>query len=310
MHVVCRTDPQAGRIDVQQLLYHVINVVGPVLICALLGYWLALSRTEFETKTIATLVSKIGYPALIISHLSAQHVAFGSFVTFMGMSAVAVALFGIIGYVFLRIVGLPYRAFLSPMMMNNVGNIGLPICLLAFGSAGLAYALGYVVVVLVAIFTIGIWLPSGSFSFGRLVGQPVIYTVPVALYLMASGAKLPGMIDQAVSILGGFAIPLMLVTLGYTLATLNIGSLWRGTYLALFHAAMAVAVAFGLVHLFGLSGTERGVFILLCLAPVSVATYLWITIYQEDHAADVAGMILVSTLLTIFLLPLVLTVWI
>ena len=70
---------------------------------------------------------------------------------------------------FLRLIGLPYRAFLTPMMMNNVGNIGLPVCLLAFGNAGLAYALGFTVVVLTAIFTIGIWLPSGEFSIRKLL---------------------------------------------------------------------------------------------------------------------------------------------
>ena len=294
----------------QELLSHVITVVGPVLLCALVGYALALARAEFSTRVVGTLVSKVGYPTLIISHLSAQHVAFLSFIQFMGAAAVAVALFGIIGYVFLRLVGLPYRAFLSPMMMNNVGNIGLPVCLLAFGNEGLSYALGYTVVVLVAIFTVGIALPSGSFSLKRLLSQPVLYCVPIALYLMGTDATLPGMVDQAVTMLGGFAIPLMLITLGHTLATLNTGSLWRGTYLALFHVCMAAAVAFGLVHLFGLTGTERGVFILQCLAPVSVATYLWIAMYQEDHAADVAGMILVSTLLTIVLLPVALTVWI
>ena len=294
----------------QELLSHMVNVIGPVLLCALVGYALALSKAEFSTRVVGTLVSKVGYPALIISHLSAQHVAFLSFVDFMAAAAVAVALFGIIGFAFLRIVGLPYRAFLSPMMMNNVGNIGLPVCLLAFGDDGLSYALGYVVVVLVAIFTIGIALPSGSFSLKRLVSQPVIYSVPIALYLMGTETKLPGILDRTVTILGGFAIPLMLITLGYTLATLNIGSLWRGTYLALFHAVMAAAVAYVLVALFGFSDTKRGVFILQCMAPVSVATYLWITIYQEDYAADVAGMILVSTLLTIVLLPLVLTAWI
>ncbi len=294
----------------QEMMSHMINVIGPVLLCALVGYLLALGKAEFSTRVVGTLVSKVGYPALIMSHLSAQHVAFMSFVDFMAAAVVAVTLFGVIGYLFLRTVGLPYRAFLSPMMMNNVGNIGLPVCLLAFGNEGLAYALGFVVVVLVAIFTVGIALPSGSFSLKRLLSQPVIYSVPIALYLMGTGTKLPDMLDQTVSILGGFAIPLMLITLGYTLATLDVGSIWRGTYLALFHAAMAACVALVLVAVFGFTGTERGVFILQCMAPVSVATYLWITMYQEDHAADVAGMILVSTLLTIVLLPIVLTVWI
>jgi hypothetical protein len=41
--------------------------------------------------------------------------------------------------------------------------------------------------------------------------------------------------------------------------------------------------------------------------PVSVATYLFIELYSPEHARDVASLILVSTLLTVFVLPVVLT---
>ena len=63
------------------------------------------------------------------------------------------------------------------MMLNNVGNIGLPVTALAFGDQGLAYSLAFVVVVLVGIFTIGIWLPMGKVTLGDLAKKPVIYAV-------------------------------------------------------------------------------------------------------------------------------------
>ena len=44
----------------------------------------------------------------------------------VGNVLVPVLLCVLIGY------GLPNRAFLSPMMLNNVGNIGLPVTALAF----------------------------------------------------------------------------------------------------------------------------------------------------------------------------------
>jgi hypothetical protein len=40
-----------------------------------------------------------------------------------------------------------------------------------------------------------------------------------------------------------------------------------------------------------------------------VATYLWVEIYTPEHAPDVAGFILVSTLLAVLVLPLVLVYW-
>ena len=293
-----------------ELLVHVADVIAPVLLCVLAGYGLALFRLPFDNKIVGSLVANIGYPALILSHLAGQHIEFGAFVQMIGAAAASVAAFAVIGAAFLKIIGLPLRAFLSPMMLNNVGNIGLPVAALAFGPAGLAYSIAFVVVVLVGIFTIGMWLPMGRVNLRDILRQPVVYAVIIALVMMATDAKAPAPVGKALDILGGLAIPLMLLTLGHTLATLKVGHLWRGAYLAVFHIAMAVAVAWGLVHLFGFTGTARGVFILQCLMPVSVAVYLWIDMYDPDHAQEVAGFILVSTLMTVAVLPLALAFWI
>ena len=285
-------------------------MVLPVLICVLVGFTLARLDQPFDHKMVGRLVANIGYPTLVLAHLADQHVALEAFLEFLLAAAVAVACFGVIGLGFLVALRLPVRAFLSPLMLNNVGNIGLPMSIFAFGDQGLAYAVAFLVVVVVGIFTIGIWVPQGRVSFGDVLRTPVIYAVAIALVLMATDTRLPTPIDDAFTILGGLAIPLMLLTLGHTLATLRTGALWRGGYLALFHLAMAAGVAFALVHLFNLEGTARGVFILQCVMPVSVATYLYVEMYQNEHAQEVAGLILISTLLAMIVLPLVLTFWI
>jgi predicted permease len=292
------------------LLLNVTDVILPVLICVLVGFVLAKFKVAFDTKMIGALVANVGYPTLIVSHLTAGKVAFGPFLDMLLAAAVSVACFAVIGAVFLSIMRLPLRAFLSPMMLNNVGNIGLPIGLLAFGEAGLAYTMAFVVVVVIGIFTVGMWLPRGRVSLRDIVTSPVIYAVVITLVMMATDTHLPGPVDDAFKILGGISIPLMLLTLGYTLATLHTGAVWRGAYLALFHIVMAGLVAWGLLQVFGFTGTERGVFILQCLMPVSVATYLGVQLYAEERAVDVAGFILVSTLLTIVVLPLALAYWV
>lgn len=182
--------------------------------------------------------------------------------------------------------------------------------MLAFGQQGMAYAIAYVVVVLVGIFTVAIWLPSGRFSLGDLARKPTIYAVVLAIVLMATETTLPPLLDHTLGILGGLAIPLMLLTLGTTLATLKLADVWRSCYLALFHVVMAAGVALVLVPLFGLSGPARGVFIVLCMMPASVATYLWVEKYAPADAPSVASFILVSTLLSVLVLPAVLTVWV
>jgi len=293
----------------EELLFHVGNVVLPILLCVAAGFAIARLKLPFDKAAVGSLVANIGYPGLVLSHLAAQHVAVGPFMQMLLAALVMVIAFGLISYVFLRLLGLSVRGFLSPMMLNNTGNVGLPVCGLALGNAGLAYGLAFVVVVLAGIFTLGIWIPQGRVMASGLYKKPVIYAVVVAIVLMATGTKLPLPLDHTFSILGGLAIPLMLLTLGYTLATLKVGTLWRGVYIAVFHLAMGMAVAFGIVQLFGFSGVEKGVVVLMAVMPVSVAAYLWVDRSVPEEAPGVAGYILVSTLLTVVVLPPVLTYW-
>ncbi|MCY6382929.1 AEC family transporter [Hoeflea prorocentri] len=294
----------------QELFLNLMNVIVPVLICAAMGYGLARFNAPFDSKTIRTIIINIGYPALIISHLSAGHIEFDRFLMMAVAAACSVAAFGVIGFVFLTLTGLPVRAFLSPMMLSNVGNIGLPIALLAFGAEGMAYAMGFVVVVVIGISTVGMWIPSGRFSLRDLAMSPIVWSVAIALGLLGSGTSLPKPINDTFTILGGLSIPLMLLTLGHTLASLRVATLWQAVYLSLFHVVMAAAVAFGLVHLFGFAGVERGVVIVACLMPVAASSYLFIEQHMPEIAHEVAGFIMVSTLLTILVLPLALTLWV
>ncbi len=294
----------------EEMLFHVGGVVAPVLLCVLVGYGLAALKLPFDHKVSGALVANVGYPALVLAHLTEQHVPLGAFLEMMLAALVAVASFGLIALGLLALLSLPIRAFLSPMMLNNVGAIGLPICMLAFGDEGLAYAMAFVVVTLVGSFTIGTWLPMGRVALHDVLRKPVIYAALLAIAFMATDTRLPTPIDHTLGILGGLAIPLMLLTLGHTLASLSAGVLWRGGYLALLHLAMAAGVAFGVVQLFGLQGAARGVFILQCVMPVSVTAYLWIEMYDAKDAPGVASFILFSTVLAVAVLPLVLTFWV
>lgn len=77
--------------------------------------------------------------------------------------------------------------------------------------------------------------------------------------------------------------------------------------LAAFDLVMALAAGFGIASLFGFEGTEKGVFVLMAPMPVSVATYLFVELHTPDSAPDVASLIMVSTIMTVAVLPLVMT---
>ena len=272
------------------------------------GLWMqGRQGAEHGFKMIGALGQNVGYPTLLISHLSAGHVALASFLAMAGAAAAALAVFVIVAAIFLKSIGLPLRAFISPLSLNNVGNIGLPVAALAFGGAGMSYSFAFLVVVMLGIFTYGTWVPRGQVSLRDILTSPVIYAIVAALLLLATGRHLPKPLASAFELLGGFAVPLMLLTLGHTLATLKLESIGRGVMLAFFHLLVASATGFGLASLFGFAGTERGVFILMCLMPSSVGTYLFVELYAPAHARDVASLIMVSTLMTVVVLPIVMT---
>jgi len=294
---------------VADIFDHVVNVMLPVLLCVLLGYSLAKIRAPFDRKLFGALVANVGYPALILSHLAKEHIQLQTFLSVMAAAAGLVLLLGILGFVSLRVLRLPIRAYLAPMMLINVGNIGLPVATLAFGPEGAAVAIGFVVVVLVAIFTIGQALPMGRPDFATLARQPVVYAVAIALFLLASGLRLPGPVDQGLTILAGLAVPVMLLTLGHSLATLQTGGLVKAFLLSALHIANGAIAAFVLTGVLSLDPKIESVIVLLCFMPPSVASYLAVAQYQPDDAPDVAGFIFVSTILTLVTLPLVLTFW-
>ncbi|WP_208985997.1 AEC family transporter [Labrenzia sp. OB1] len=292
-----------------EIFTHVVNVMLPVLLCVLVGYGLAVAKAPFDRKMLGALVSYVGYPALILFHLAKQHIQLDTFLIVLSAAAGSIFIGGVVGFFVLKLLRISVKAYLSPMMLSNVGNIGLPVTTLAFGPEGAAVAIGFVIVVLVAIFTIGIALPMGRPDFATLARQPVIYAAFGSIALMASGWKIPGPIDQSLEILAGLAIPIMLLTLGYSLATLKLGGLTRAVLLSVIHIAISALTAFVLTWVLNLDGKIESVVIVLCFMPPSVATYLAISQYQQEEAPGVAGFIFVSTILTLVTLPVVLTYW-
>jgi hypothetical protein len=119
--------------------------------------------------------------------------------------------------------------------------------------------------------------------------------------------------------IGGIGLPVTLLafgdtgmayTMGFSLASFKVRNAKKAIILTILHLALAVIVAIAVVRMFGFAGTERGVVILNCLMPSSVANYLVIDQYLPDEAPDVAGFILLSTLAALLVLPLALTYWI
>lgn len=287
------------------MLGDLFAIIAPVFICAGIGFIWAKKEHPYDVDLVTALMTNIGTPCLVFFTLMDADLDPNAFASMALLSVVAILSFTVVSGAVLKLTGSDFRAYLPSLMFPNSGNMGLPLCLLAFGEPGLALAIVFFTISAVAQFTIGMMISSGSMSFRGLVRIPILYAVAAAVALMGLGLESPAVITNTTRILGGMTIPMMLITLGVSLARLRVAALPRSTLLSLLRLLMGFAVGVGLSEVLGLEGLERGVLIVQSSMPVAVFNYLFAQRYKRAPE-EVAGMVVISTAISFASLPLLL----
>ncbi len=284
------------------MIVALFNVIAPVLLCIAAGWLWARQRRPFDTRGMADLITLVGTPCLIFSTLTGVALAAEQLWQMALATLLSIAAFGIIGLAFLLPLKLPYRTYLPPLMFANIGNMGLPLCLFAFGDEGLALAIVVLAVFSVVNFTLGIWLYAGAGSAGHLLRSPMIYATALAVLFLLADAQPPVWLDSTTSLLGAFTIPLMLLMLGVSLAQLQVTRLPRAVWLSALRIGGGVLVGWLIAEAFQMEGVARGVLILQSAMPVAVFNYLFAVRYNRDPETT-AGLVVVSTVMSVITLP-------
>ena len=280
-------------------------IVAPIFICAGIGFAWARLRKPFESEFVTAIVTTVGTPFLVFSSLTRLPLEMATVAEMAGATCLAFVGFAVVGIAVLKTSGLSLRSYLPALMFPNAGNMGLPLCLFAFGEHGLALAIVYFAVSSTLQFTVGVGIAAGSADPRRLLRLPLIYAVLAALAVVATGVRVPGWIANTADLIGGLTIPLMLFALGVSLARLQVGSLKRSLALSLLRLMGGAALGFGIGWALGLSDAARGVLAIQSAMPVAVFNYLFAQLYRREPA-EVAGMIVLSTLISFATLPLLL----
>lgn len=281
-----------------------VSVMAPVaLILAVGALWDRL-RQPFDVAFAGGLVYYIGGPCLTFSTLVDYD--FSSGVQRIALATVAaLVFFGVVGAVALRMLGWSQRSYLNSILFPNLGNMGLPLALFAFGDEGLALAVVIFTIGSVAHSSVGIWIVSGRLSPSEVLKAPLLYATLLALGTHSLGLELPSFALRAADILGGFTIPLMLLSLGVSLSRLKISNTGRAAMLAFLRIGIGLAGGLAVVTLFDLSPLERGVLLLDAVMPAAVFNYLLAERFKTSPE-DVAGGVALSTLAAFAVLPVVL----
>lgn len=292
------------------MLSELIAIMAPIVISVGIGFIWGKSGADYPANFISRIVMNVGTPAMIVGSMARVDIDPTVIGEVMLATALAMLLMGLAGWALLRALKLEIASYLPPLIFPNNGNMGLPLCLFAFGQLGLALALGSFMVMMTATFTVGLLLVSAGGWRERLkdiARQPIIYSMTIALTLLVTGTRLPLWLDNTVTLIGGFAIPLMTITLGVSLANLKI-SIWRlGLGFSIARIFGGFALGWLSCWLLDVEGIARSVVLLQAAMPVAVFNYL-LALRYDRQPQEVAAMVVISTLLAFVTLPFLLAV--
>ena len=284
----------------------VLEIVAPVFLLAAVGFaWVKLGY-EYRVEFVTRLGMTLAIPCLIFVALmqtKTDPAALGA-VSLASLIAYAFVTVGI--WILVGLMKLDRRTFLAPLIFSNTGNLGLPLALFAFGDTGFGYAVVIFAVSAIIQFTFGIWLVSGGGSLSKVAREPLVYATLLGGLFLWQGWETPPFLTNALDLIGQMGIPIMLITLGVAIARLRIRSFGLPVLLSILKVLICVACSVAVGLWFDLEPVAFGVLVLQLATPVAVTSYMLAEKYGAD-SDSVAGLVVVSTLMSVAAIPLVLS---
>ena len=267
-----------------------------------IGYGWRRTGAPFDLPFVTRVIMNIAGPCLVFDSLSKLTLPLAEFGAMVGATIVMTLCVAAVAFLLVKVIGLSPRSFVPALTLGNTGNLGLPLCLFAFGEQGLGLAVAIYVTNSVLQFTFVPLLQTRVSMVRTVLTTPIIYGAIGGLGVLLAAVPVPEWLGNTIGALGGLLIPLMLMALGNTIGGLKAHNLPRAFGLGTARLVIAFVVAVGVSEWLGLTGVAQGVLVLQGAMPAAVFSYLFAARYDRD-ADDIAGIVLVSTLLGAVLLP-------
>jgi predicted permease len=287
------------------IILTVLQIVAPVGILTAVGFAWVKAGFEYRMEFVTRLAMTLATPCLIFTALMKTEIDRAALADLLFAAITAYMLLTAAFWALIRLLGLERRTYLAPLIFGNTGNLGLPLAMFAFGQAGLGYAVVVFAVAAIWGFTFGVWLVSPGGSPLRVLKEPLVAGTLLGALFLWQDWHTPRWLTNALDMIGQMAIPLMLITLGVAVARLTPGRLGRAVWLSLLRVVICLCIGVVVGLVFALDEVAMAVLVLQVSTPVAVTTYMLASKYGADGDA-VAGLVIVSTLLSVVALPLTL----
>ncbi len=290
-----------------EIYLKLFEVLFPVFFVVAIGYYLGKNNPKIDTTFITTFAANVGTPSMIIYALNPLNISFDVFKNYFGYYLIAIIGFCIIGAIFLFLQNTKdIIRELPPLIMPNTGNMGLPICLFAYGSQGLGVSAAISALIILCHFTLGVFLAARKFSIDVIIKSPPFYAIIISVFLLYNDFHLPVFVENTTFLLMYATIFLILMSLGIALTRFKVFSFKKALIGSVARVIVGPIIGFLLIKYFKLTGFAAGVLLIQCSMPSAVLNYLVASIYSPKKIIDsVASTIVVSTLMSFITIPIV-----
>jgi len=290
-----------------EIYIKLFEVLFPVFFVVGVGYYIGKKDPKIDTKFITNFAANVGTPALILYALNIKNISFDIFSNYFWYYLLAITGFFFVGIIFLLILKTKdIIRELPPFVLPNTGNMGLPICLFAYGSDGLGIAAAISSLIILFHFTLGVFLADRKFNFEVILKSPPFYTIIISVLLLYYEIQLPVFIENTSFLLMYATIFLILMSLGIALTRLKIFSFSKALISSIGRLILGPIIGLSIIYYYELDGFAAGVLLIQCSMPSAILNYLVGSIYSPKKIVDnIASMIVVSTLLSFITIPIV-----
>ena len=283
----------------------IFEVIFPVFFVIGIGYYLGKNNPKFDTNFITNFAGNIGTPAMIFYTVTTTGITLNIFISYFIYAIIMIAGFAAIGLILLFLLKKDLSMELPPLILPNTGNMGVPICLFAYGTQGLGVASAVASVIILFHFTLGVFLGKKKFSFDILIKSPPVYAIIVSVIFLYFKIKTPIFLENTTFLLTYATIFLVLMSLGIALTRFKF-SLKNSIIMSICRVLLGPVIAYIIIYNFKLSGLPAGVLLIQSAMPSAILNYLVGSMYSPKKVIDsIAGTIVTSTLMSFITIPIV-----
>jgi malate permease and related proteins len=284
------------------VLARLAGIILPVFSIIALG-WLYAWRVKPDMATVNRISMNVLAPALVFSALASKDFDVAANRMLLVGSVAVVVGSGLLAWPVARLMREQARTFVPPMMFNNCGNMGLPLAVLAYGSAGFSPMVALFTISNLLQFTLGVWILDHHARFGNLLRNPIVVATVLGFAFAIAHPPLPEWLMVAIRLVGDALIPMMLLSLGVRLYETSFGA-WRiGVVGGIVCPLTGLAIATLLAPVLGLDPMQQGLLILFGSLPPAVLNFMVAEQFGQEPG-KVASIVLIGNLLSIVFVPL------